>query len=188
AVRSPRSPARRVVRRRTAARGRGAGAHSPPDPAAGRRADRQPRPPHRRRRRQVTPRSAPRGEHHPRRRHAQHGTGRPVSAQARHGRRQPAIADDREQASRNRNPPRGLLNLTFAMTLKRLRLRNLLFHWRGNLAVFLGVVVGTAVLTGALLVGDSLHGSLRDLTLRRLGLSDQHSPTPPSFPPPLPPP
>ncbi|HEY7424320.1 MAG TPA: hypothetical protein VH682_08845, partial [Gemmataceae bacterium] len=54
------------------------------------------------------------------------------------------------------------------MTLKRLRLRNLLFHWRGNLAVFLGVVVGTAVLTGALLVGDSLHGSLRDLTLRRL--------------------
>ena len=26
------------------------------------------------------------------------------------------------------------------------RLRNLLFHWRGNLAVFLGVVVGTAVL------------------------------------------
>ncbi|HEY7428190.1 MAG TPA: FtsX-like permease family protein [Gemmataceae bacterium] len=55
------------------------------------------------------------------------------------------------------------------MTLKRLRLRNLLFHWRGNLAVFLGVIVGTAVLTGALLVGDSLHGSLRDLTLRRLG-------------------
>ena len=48
------------------------------------------------------------------------------------------------------------------MTLKRLRLRNLLFHWRGNLAVFLGVVVGTAVLTGALLVGDSLRGSLRD--------------------------
>ena len=36
-----------------------------------------------------------------------------------------------------------------AMTLKRLRLRNLLYHWRGNVAVFLGVVVGTAVLTGA---------------------------------------
>ncbi len=46
------------------------------------------------------------------------------------------------------------------MTLKRLRLRNLLYHGRGNLAVFLGVVVGTAVLTGALLVGDSLRGSL----------------------------
>jgi putative ABC transport system permease protein len=55
------------------------------------------------------------------------------------------------------------------MTLKRLRLRNLLFHWRGNLAVFLGVVVGTAVLTGALLVGDSLRGSLREHTLQQLG-------------------
>src|SRR5579883_176475 len=55
------------------------------------------------------------------------------------------------------------------MTLKRLRLRNLLFHWRGNLAVFLGVVVGTAVLTGALLVGDSLRGSLRERTLQQLG-------------------
>ncbi len=55
------------------------------------------------------------------------------------------------------------------MTLKRLRLRNLLFHWRGNLAVFLGVVVGTTVLTGALLVGDSLRGSLRERTLHQLG-------------------
>src|SRR5262249_45096167 len=49
----------------------------------------------------------------------------------------------------------------------------LLYHWRGNLAVFLGVVVGTAVLTGALLVGDSLRGSLRDLTLQRLDWVDQ---------------
>jgi ABC-type antimicrobial peptide transport system permease subunit len=55
------------------------------------------------------------------------------------------------------------------MTLKRLRLRNLLFHWRGNSAVFLGVVVGTAVLTGALLVGDSLRGSLRERALQQLG-------------------
>jgi putative ABC transport system permease protein len=59
------------------------------------------------------------------------------------------------------------------MTLKRLRLRNLLYHWRGNLAVFLGVVVGTAVLTGALLVGDSLRGSLRDRTMQRLGWVDE---------------
>src|SRR5437660_4284300 len=59
------------------------------------------------------------------------------------------------------------------MTLKRLRLRNLLFHWRGNLAVGLGVVVGCAVLTGALLVGDSLRGSLRERTLRQLGWIDQ---------------
>jgi putative ABC transport system permease protein len=59
------------------------------------------------------------------------------------------------------------------MGLTGLRLRSLFYHWRGNLAVLLGVVVGTAVLTGALLVGDSLRGSLRDLTLRRLGWVDQ---------------
>jgi ABC-type antimicrobial peptide transport system permease subunit len=59
------------------------------------------------------------------------------------------------------------------MSLSRLLLRNLLFHWRGNSAVLLGVVVGAAVLTGALLVGDSLRGSLRDLTLQRLGWVDQ---------------
>ena len=60
-----------------------------------------------------------------------------------------------------------------AMTPTRLALRNLVYHWRGNLAVCLGVVVGTAVLTGALLVGDSLRGSLRALTLDRLGWVDQ---------------
>lgn len=47
--------------------------------------------------------------------------------------------------------------------------RNLAYHWRGNLAVLLGVALGTAVLTGALLVGDSLRGSLRALMLDRLG-------------------
>src|SRR5712692_742528 len=59
------------------------------------------------------------------------------------------------------------------MTFRRLLRRNLFFHWRGNLAVFLGVAVGTAVLTGALLVGDSLRGSLRALTLDQLGWVDQ---------------
>src|SRR5260370_17339952 len=59
------------------------------------------------------------------------------------------------------------------MTFGRLLWRNLLGHWRGNLAVLCGVAVGTAVLTGALLVGDALRGSLRDLTLRRLGWVDQ---------------
>jgi ABC-type antimicrobial peptide transport system permease subunit len=55
------------------------------------------------------------------------------------------------------------------MTLAGLLRRNLFFHWRGNCAVCLGVIVGTAVLTGALLVGDSLRGSLRSLTDQRLG-------------------
>jgi ABC-type antimicrobial peptide transport system permease subunit len=58
------------------------------------------------------------------------------------------------------------------MTFGRLLWRNLLGNWRGNLAVLLGVAVGAAVLTGALLVGDSLRGSLRDLTLRQLGWVD----------------
>src|SRR6516162_2778083 len=48
------------------------------------------------------------------------------------------------------------------MSFGALLLRNLRFHWRGHLAVLLGVALGSAVLTGALLVGDSLRGSLRD--------------------------
>lgn len=59
------------------------------------------------------------------------------------------------------------------MTRTRLLWRSLLFHWRGNLAVCLGVAVGTAVLTGALLVGDSLRGSLRSLMEQRLGWVDR---------------
>jgi ABC-type lipoprotein release transport system permease subunit len=55
------------------------------------------------------------------------------------------------------------------MSLTGLLLRNLLYHWRGNLAVFLGIGLGSAVLTGALLVGDSLRGSLKALTLDQLG-------------------
>lgn len=46
-------------------------------------------------------------------------------------------------------------------------------HWRTHSAVAIGVAVATAVLTGALLVGDSVRGSLRDLTLQRLGKIDQ---------------
>src|SRR4051794_187784 len=59
------------------------------------------------------------------------------------------------------------------MTRWRLLLHNLAYHWRGNSAVGLGVAVSAAVLTGALLVGDALRGSLRDLTLQRLGWVDQ---------------
>jgi ABC-type antimicrobial peptide transport system permease subunit len=54
------------------------------------------------------------------------------------------------------------------LTLPRLVLRNLWYHRRGNLAVLLGVAVGSAVLTGALLVGDSLRGSLRARAERQL--------------------
>jgi ABC-type lipoprotein release transport system permease subunit len=59
------------------------------------------------------------------------------------------------------------------MTFSRLLRRNLTFHRRANLALLLGVAVGTAVLTGALLVGDSLRGSLRDRALERLWWVDK---------------
>lgn len=52
-------------------------------------------------------------------------------------------------------------------------LRGLIHHARVHLAVVLGAAVATAVLTGALLVGDSVRGSLRDLVLDRLGSIDQ---------------
>ena len=55
------------------------------------------------------------------------------------------------------------------MNLRTLFLRSLRHHWRSLLAVSLGAAVGTAVLTGSLMVGDSVRASLRDLTLERLG-------------------
>lgn len=55
------------------------------------------------------------------------------------------------------------------LTATTLVFRSLRYHARGNIAVLLGVAVGSAVLTGALLVGDSLRGSLRDRVERQLG-------------------
>jgi putative ABC transport system permease protein len=51
--------------------------------------------------------------------------------------------------------------------------RSLTFYWRTNVAVVLGVATAVSVLAGALLVGDSVRGSLRDLLLGRLGHTDQ---------------
>jgi ABC-type lipoprotein release transport system permease subunit len=50
--------------------------------------------------------------------------------------------------------------------------RGLRYYWRTNLAVIAGVATAVAVLAGALLVGDSVRGSLRDLVLQRLGATD----------------
>jgi len=44
--------------------------------------------------------------------------------------------------------------------------------WRSYVAVGASVLVGTAALTGALLVGDSMRGSLRDRALARVGPVD----------------
>ncbi|WP_373652528.1 FtsX-like permease family protein [Schlesneria sp. DSM 10557] len=51
-------------------------------------------------------------------------------------------------------------------------LQTLRHFWRTNLAVMFGVVAGTAVITGALIVGDSVRWSLRQMTLERLGKID----------------
>ncbi len=55
------------------------------------------------------------------------------------------------------------------MTVWTLILRSLRFHARVHLGALLGAAVGSAVLIGALVVGDSVRGSLRDLALARLG-------------------
>jgi len=55
------------------------------------------------------------------------------------------------------------------MSLWRLVKRSLGFYWRTNLAVLLAVVVSTAVFTGALVVGDSVCYSLKEMVDARLG-------------------
>ena len=58
------------------------------------------------------------------------------------------------------------------MSLFKLIVDSLRFHWRTNLAVMLAVAAASAVLTGALVVGDSMRGSLRHLVLDQLGAID----------------
>ena len=58
------------------------------------------------------------------------------------------------------------------MTRWSLLLSTVRFHWRSNLAVGLGVVAATAVITGALVVGDSVQTSLLQMHLDRLGRVD----------------
>jgi ABC-type lipoprotein release transport system permease subunit len=52
-------------------------------------------------------------------------------------------------------------------------LRRSLTYWRTNIAVVAGIATAVAVLAGALLVGDSVRGSLRDLVTERLGRTDR---------------
>jgi putative ABC transport system permease protein len=59
------------------------------------------------------------------------------------------------------------------MTSRVLVGRSLRHYWRTNLAVVVGVATAVAVLAGALLVGDSVRGSLRALVLERLGRTDR---------------
>src|SRR5688572_18339983 len=59
-------------------------------------------------------------------------------------------------------------------TLQTLRLvhRSLAHYWRTNVAVVAGVAIAVAVLAGALLVGESVRASLRELAVGRLGNTD----------------
>ena len=50
--------------------------------------------------------------------------------------------------------------------------RSFAYYWQTNLVVVLGVAIAVSVLAGALLIGESVRGSLRDLSARRLGKTD----------------
>ncbi len=54
------------------------------------------------------------------------------------------------------------------LNFRTLVLRSLAFHWRSHATVLFGISVAASVLTGALLVGDSVRGTLRDRALLRL--------------------
>lgn len=58
------------------------------------------------------------------------------------------------------------------MQTNRLLKRSLIYYWQTNLVVVLGVAIAVSVLAGALLIGESVRGSLRDLSARRLGNTD----------------
>ena len=59
------------------------------------------------------------------------------------------------------------------MSLGRLVLRSLACYWRTGVVVVFGLAVATAVITGSLVIGDSVTGSLRETALSRLGSIDQ---------------
>ena len=56
-----------------------------------------------------------------------------------------------------------------AMNRFSLIISSLMHYWRSHVAVFLGVVAGTTVITGALIVGESVRESLKQMSLDRLG-------------------
>lgn len=58
------------------------------------------------------------------------------------------------------------------MSILRWVYRSFRYDFWMQLVVFLGVVIASAVLCGALLIGDSMQGSLKSLTLDRLGSID----------------
>lgn len=58
------------------------------------------------------------------------------------------------------------------LRLSRLYRRSLVYHWPSHLATVLGVAAAATILSGALMVGDSMRGSLDELAIGRLGRVD----------------
>ncbi len=56
-----------------------------------------------------------------------------------------------------------------AMTGWKLIRNSLRFHWRSHLGTVLGAAIGSAVLIGALIVGDSVRETLKAKAVERLG-------------------
>ena len=67
------------------------------------------------------------------------------------------------------------------MKLRALVLRSLQYRWRQHLGVLLGAAVGSAALIGALVVGDSVRGSLHEQALQRMGWVDAALASPDGF-------
>lgn len=59
-----------------------------------------------------------------------------------------------------------------SLSLQKLVWAGIRYSWRLSGSVALGVATATAVIVGALLVGDSMRGSLRALTVERLGKTE----------------
>lgn len=59
------------------------------------------------------------------------------------------------------------------MNLFKFSLKSARYFWKGHLGTVLGTIVGAGVLTGALLVGDSVKGSLLKQALLRIGSIDE---------------
>lgn len=60
----------------------------------------------------------------------------------------------------------------YCLSLRQLARKGLSFHRRAYLACLLAAATTTAIITGALVVGDSVRGSLRERALERLGAID----------------
>ena len=64
------------------------------------------------------------------------------------------------------------MNPRSEMTPLRLILQSIRFYWRSHLGTVAGTAVGSMVLVGSFLVGDSVRETLRNIALLRVGSSE----------------